>query len=189
MTDKQKQNLLAYLGYYGGEIDGKFGSMSTDATKAFQTDYFQDESKVDGKVGPETEKALKHAVTYGMPAKNEPESFWDGIKYFDREEFRCKCGGKYCDGFTAEPAKKLVKLADRVREHYGVPMIVSSGVRCKTHNANVGGDENSRHMCGLAMDFCIEGKSADEVLEYVWKQPETRYAYKIDANYVHMDVL
>ena len=36
MTIKQRQHLLAYLGYYVGAIDGKFGSGSKEACKAFQ---------------------------------------------------------------------------------------------------------------------------------------------------------
>lgn len=182
MTDKQKQNLLAYLGYYVGEIDGIFGQMSKTATRAFQADYGLEAT---GVVDQQTEKDFKHAVLYGMPAK---KNFWDEIKHFKKDEFRCKCGGKYCDGFPVEPSETLVRLADRVREHYGVPMIVSSGIRCITHNTRVGGAAASRHMRGLAMDFCVRGKSAAEVLEYVWKQPETNYAYMIDDNYVHMDV-
>ena len=185
MTTKQKQNLLAYLGYYVGEIDGIFGQMSKTATKTFQADYGLADT---GIVDRDTEKALKHVVTYGMPSKVELQSFWDDIKYFKREEFKCKCEGKYCSGFTAEPSEKLVRLADRVREHYGVPAIVSSGVRCTSHNTNVGGVVTSRHMFGKAMDFTVTGKSSKEVLEYVWKQPEVRYAYAIDGSYVHMDV-
>lgn len=115
-------------------------------------------------------------------------NWWDNIKHFDREEFRCKCGGKYCNGYPAEPAQLLVQVADRVREHFGAPAIVSSGVRCKTHNANVGGVSNSRHMSGKAMDFCVRGKTAAQVLAYVQQQPEIRYAYAIDSCYVHMDV-
>lgn len=184
MTNVQKQCLLKYLGYYEGAIDGNFGPLSKQATAGFQDDYGLDP---DGEFGPLTEDKILEAVA-GTAVPVGPENFWDGIKYFDLEEFRCKCGGKYCDGFPAEPAKKLVTLADRVREHFCAPAIVSSGVRCVTHNANVGGHENSRHMRGLAMDFTVEGKTADEVLEYVWKQPEVRYAYKIDGNYVHMDV-
>lgn len=190
MTIKQKQHLLGYLGYYEGDIDDNFGPMSKLATASFQDDYGLE---TDGIFGPLTEAKILEAIAgTAKPVEPEqsaePENFWDGIKHFDREEFRCNCEGKYCDGFQAEPSKKLVKLADRIREHYGVPMIVSSGVRCKTHNANVHGDMNSRHMRGLAMDFCIKGKPAAEVLEYVWKQPEVRYAYAIDSNYVHMDV-
>lgn len=190
MTIKQKQCLLAYLGYYVGEVDGIWGQLSKTATKAFQDDYFQDESKVDGICGTETEKALKHAVSYGMPAKKAEDKadFWDGIKYFKKDEFKCKCGGKYCNGFPAEPNEKLIKVADRVREHFGNKTIVSSGVRCEKHNANVGGVANSRHRYGKAMDFTVSGMSASTVLAYVQKQPEIRYAYAIDSNYVHMDV-
>ena len=187
LTNKQKQHLLAYLGYYVGNIDGKWGQMSETATKAFQKDYG---ITADGICGKETEKALKHAVSYGMPAKNADEKadFWAYIKHFKREEFACKCGGKYCNGFPAEPERKLVTVADRVREHFGKPAIVSSGVRCKQHNANVGGVSNSRHMAGKAMDFCVIGKTAKEVLAYAQAQPEIRYAYAIDQNYIHMDI-
>ena len=189
LTNKQRQHLLAYLGYYVGDVDGKWGQLSETATKAFQKDYG---ITVDGICGDETEKALKHAVSYGMPAKKEDPvesgDFWDGIKYFKRDEFKCKCGGKYCDGFPVEPKSKLVTVADRVREHFGNPAIVSSGVRCKQHNSNVGGVANSRHMAGKAMDFCVIGETAKEVLAYAQAQPEIRYAYAIDENYIHMDI-
>ena len=35
MTNKQKQCLLCYLGYYVGSIDGVWGTLSKTATKAF----------------------------------------------------------------------------------------------------------------------------------------------------------
>lgn len=189
MTNKQKQHLLAYLGYYVGNIDGDFGTLSKTACKAFQKDFGL---TADGICGTQTEKALTHAVCYGMPAKAQEASksgdFWDGIKYWSREEFRCQCGGKYCKGFPAEPSEKLVKLADKVRGHFGKPGHRSSGLRCKTWNAIQGGVSNSRHMSGKALDFRIEGKSSAEVLAYVQKQPECRYAYAIDSQHVHMDV-
>lgn len=188
MTDTQKQHLLAYLGYYVGEIDGKFGPMSKEATKAFQRDY--DGLEVDGIVGPDTEKSLKHAVAYGMPAKKAPTDFWGEIKYFKREEFKCRCGGKYCNGFPAEPSEKLLRLADRVREHFGAKAIVSSGVRCQKHNDSLPGSvPTSRHRIGTAMDFCIEGMPSSLVLAYVQEQSATHYAYAIDGSYVHMDVV
>mgnify|MGYP003304469701 CR=1 FL=1 len=80
----------------------------------------------------------------------------------------------------AEPNEALVRLADRVREHFGAPVIVSSGVRCITHNALVGGAVASRHMAGKAMDFCVKGKSASEVLAFVQSQKDVRYAYAIE---------
>lgn len=187
MTIKQKQCLLEYLGYYKVEnsnkannVDGIWGSASAAATKAFQSDYGLD---VDGIFGSATEsKILKVVATGEKPGIN-----WDEVKYFGKSEFACKCG-KYCNGFPAEPNAKLVKVAERVREHFGAAAIISSGVRCKTHNANVGGVANSRHTMGKAMDFRIVGKTAAQVLAFVQAQPEIAYSYAIDGNYVHMDV-
>ena len=130
MTIKQRQHLLAYLGYYVGNVDGDWGTLSKTACKAFQNDFGL---KADGIAGTDTEKALTHAVAYGMPAK-KPETvvsgtFWDDIEYWKREEFRCQCGGKYCNGFPAEPDEKLVRLVNDIRKKAGRPAHRSSGLR------------------------------------------------------------
>lgn len=183
MTIKQQQHLLAYLDYYQGKVDGLFGPKSKQAVEAFQEDY--DGLAVTGVVDLETEQALKHAISNGIAVK---KTYWNNIRYFKRDEFQCGCGGQHCNGFPVEPAAKLMQLADKVREHFGVPVIVSSGVRCPKHNAKVGGVTASRHMSGKAMDFCVKGKTSMEVLAYVQKLPEVRYCYAIDGSYVHMDV-
>lgn len=190
MTIKQRQHLLAYLGYYVGDIKDSWTSDCKVACKAFQSDFGG--IAVDGWGGTETDKSLTHAVAYGMPAKKAETAkgdFWGDIKYFKRVEFKCKCGGRYCNGYPTEPQEKLVRVADRVREHFGSPATVSSGLRCTKHNSNVGGVSNSRHLSGKAMDFCISGKTAAQVLEYVQKQTDIRYAYAIDSQFVHMDIL
>lgn len=183
MNTKQKQALLFYLGYYVGAIDGDWGTLSKTACKAFQKDFGLTD---DGVCGTDTEQALKHTVCYGIAKKQEAVQsgdFWDDIKYFKKSEFRCKCG---CG--SDDMNETLIRVADRVREHFGKPITVSSGRRCANHNARVGGVSNSRHLGGKAMDFSVSGKSASQVLEYVQKQPEIRYAYAIDSGYVHMDV-
>lgn len=190
---KQRQCLLFYLGYYVGEVDGIWAQMSRTATKAFKADFggLANNDTFDDA----TMKALKHAVAYGMPAKKaettKPSAsgdFWKNIKYFKREEFKCKCGGKYCNGYPAEMKEAVVKVADSARAHFGKPGHVISGLRDKTHNANEGGVINSRHMSGKAIDLRIEGVSADSLLAYVQKQPGIRYAYKINSTNVHFDV-
>lgn len=194
MTIKQRQCLLCYLGYYVGEIDGKWGTLSKTATKAFQKDFGLTDN---GVVEESTEKALAHAVCYGMPAKkvetdknvgSKTGTFWDEIKYFEKSEFKCRCGGKYCNGYPAEPQEKLVRLLDKVRDHFGKPITISSGVRCKQHNANVGGVSNSRHLTFRAVDFCVSGLPASLVLPYVQSLSGVRYAYAIDSSYIHMDI-
>lgn len=157
MTIKQKQCLLSFLGYYVGNIDGEWGTLSKTATKAFQKDFGL---TADGICGTDTEKALAHAVCYGMPAKKvETATVWEGIKHFKKSEFACKCG-KYCNGYPAEIDMKMVKYADAIRERLGKPISINSGLRCKTHNAsaNVGGVSNSQHLYGTAADLgCPSG--------------------------------
>lgn len=177
MTAKQKQCLLCYLGCYDGAIDGIWGQKSAAATMAFQR---AQGLTADGVFGQATQARILAVIAGGG------QDWWDEISFFCREEFACKCG--LCGGYPAEMEKTVVQVADRVRTHFGSPAIVSSGLRCATHNANVGGVANSRHLCGKAIDFCVSGKSAGDVLAYVQQQPEIRYAYAIDGQYVHMDV-
>jgi hypothetical protein len=171
MTTVQRQCLLCYLGLYGGAVDGIPGPLTRQAEADFAKKY-----------GDFSEEALLDAI-------KQPENVWDSVRYFKPEEFMCKCGGKYCGGFPAQVEPALLALADTVRAHFDAPAIVSSGLRCQTHNAHVGGVQASRHLSGKAMDFCVRGKSAQEVLAFVQQQPQVRYAYAIDANFLHMDVL
>lgn len=197
MTVKQKQHLLAYLGYYVGTVDGIWGTLSKTACKAFQKDFFQTESKVDGICETETEKALTNSVAYGMPAKKVDKSekeditgnFWDEIEYFTRDEFKCKCGGKYCNGYPSEPDERMVIIANRLRKNLGVPVTIVSGLRCKTWNAIQGGVTNSQHMYGEAADIYAKGVSQPRVEAELDKIGGVRYHYAIkDSSNVHFDV-
>lgn len=179
MSIKQKQCLLCYLGYYDGLIDGIWGEKSIAATKSFQREHGL---RADGVFGDTTREKILVVIAGGG------SDWWDGIEFFDRSEFACKCG-RYCDGYPAQMSQSVVKAADRVRKHFGAAATVSSGLRCEKHNANVGGVANSRHLSGKAVDFCIAGKTARQVLSVVQEQPEIRYAYAIDESFVHMDVV
>lgn len=162
MTTKQAQHLLSYLGYDPGTCDGITGENTQAAVKAFQADYGL---CPDGIAGAQTTKMLIGAVAGTAVKVEKPESsgepktgtFWDNIKYFTREEFRCQCGGKYCNGFPAEMAEETVRLADEIRRRAGAPLNVNSGVRCKQHNADVGGVWNSLHLTGQAIDLAPIG--------------------------------
>lgn len=160
MNVLQVQCLLTYLGYPVGTTDGITGSQTRQAVKLFQA---AEGLKADGDPGQETQTALLAAVAAGRmytPTKvenAETGTFWDEIRYFRRAEFRCQCGGKYCDGFPAEPVEETVRLADEIRRRAGVPLKVNSGVRCKQHNADAGGVWNSLHLTGQAIDLAPIG--------------------------------
>ena len=162
MTIKQTQHLLAFLQFYGGKCDGIWGPLSVAAMTEFQQRFGG--LSVTGQVDSESAKALRHAVTYWFDeVEVTPEessasaSWWNEIQYFTREEFRCQCGGKYCNGFPAEPDERLVRTLDAIRRKLGVPITIvepnGSGVRCPQHNAAVGGVANSEHLYGRAADL------------------------------------
>lgn len=186
MTVKQIQHLLAYLGYYSGTVDGIWGKQSAAAASRFQRDYGG--LTVDGIPGEQTQAALKQAVSAGMPEPQEEDNFWQNIRYWTREEFRCRCGGKYCNGFPTEPDRTLVELVDDIRAKAGKPARASSGLRCTVWNEIQGGVANSRHLSGKALDFSVEGMSGSGLLSLVQSDPRTRYAYIIDGGWVHVDV-
>ena len=194
MTIQQIQCLLQYLGYYTLTVDGISGAGTVAAIKAFQSAAALE---VDGIAGTATQSALREAVYWDEVADTTTDStevtttggdWWSDIQYFTRSEFACKCGGKYCDGYPAEPSEKLVRIADEMRKSFGKPVTVSSGLRCTTHNANVGGVSNSRHLTGKAMDFSISGCTAAQILAWTQARSDLRYSYAINDSYVHMDV-
>lgn len=186
MTILQKQCLLTYLGYYRGEMDGKWGSLSRAATESFQRDYGL---QPDGIFGPATRECILWVIATGeAPAAGSP---WGKFRHFSREDFRCKCGGEYCAGFPAEPDLTLVEIADRAVDHFGKSFDPArnliSGLRCPEHNKNQGGVANSRHISGKAMDLRIPGVTAAELLAFIQTQ-NIRYAYAINQTNVHFDV-
>lgn len=158
MTTLQIQYLLAYLGYDPGDCDGALGKNTMEAVRRFQADFGL---TADGDPGAATKKMLIGAVAGTAAKVDKPAdagqaqtgTFWDDIQYFTRAEFKCQCGGKYCNGFPAEPAEETVRMADEIRRRAGVALNVNSGVRCKRHNAEVGGVSNSLHTTGQAVDL------------------------------------
>lgn len=198
MTIKQIQSLLTYLGYNPGAVDGADGANTQAAVRRFQQ---AEGLGVDGIAGSKTQAALLAAVAAGrvyVPPDDDSGtgatsggaggSWWSDIKYFTRDEpyIACPCGR--CGGFPVEPAEKLMRLADAVREAAGKPMVPTSTVRCDAHNAKVGGVPTSRHKLGHAMDFVIPGLSANQILTIVRRQEGVVYSYAIDGSAVHMDI-
>lgn len=170
MTDRQTQNLLQYLGYYEGEIDGIWGIVSEAALDDFRMDNGNPIS------ADEVDEVLISAVFYGrfkenateqqktqLPEENATDNWWGSIKYFGRHEFACKCGK--CGGYPVEPSEALVRVLDAIREETGLPVYVNSGIRCPEHNAAVGGADNSRHMDGDAADIRCPGKTPKELYD------------------------
>ena len=82
--------------------------------------------------------------------------------HFNDMEFACSCG---CG--EKKVASSLIRLLEKIRRHFGVPVKVTSGKRCATWNEAVGGSKTSQHLLGKAADIRVEGVSPGAVANYV----------------------
>lgn len=201
MNIKQIQCLLAYLGYYNIGVDGSWGPGSKKACTEFQEDYNKVSGKppilVDGIPGGQTEKALTVAVYNGWfkpkrqskpdqkPMDDDEAAFWASVPNFEPVEFECHCG---CGLNNAD--RRLIRLCQKVRNHFDAAFNISSPCRCKANNDRLpNAAKNSRHLYGRAVDFGITGHSDAEVLAYVDSLPEVAFCYIMPSGNVHMDIV
>jgi uncharacterized protein YcbK (DUF882 family) len=84
---------------------------------------------------------------------------WDS-RYFQRSEFACKCG---CGADTID--YELVRALDDIREHFDRPVVITSAVRCESHNKACGGAAGSQHLRGRAADITVYGTPPAVVAE------------------------
>ena len=84
-------------------------------------------------------------------------------KNFQYKEFDCH-GSGCCS--TTIIDEKLVEYVQRIRDHFGKPVTITSPYRCEVHNRRVGGATKSYHMQGKAADIVVQGVSSREVAKY-----------------------
>lgn len=98
---------------------------------------------------------------------------WDKRKVsknFRAGEFNSKDGGGYCTALLKQYGtspweankrrKKLAEYCEQVRKKSGnKPLTIHSGLRTISHNKAVGGEPNSAHLYGYAVDITVKGVS------------------------------
>ena len=58
---------------------------------------------------------------------------------------------------------ELLDKLQKLRDHFGRPVIITSGYRTPEHNRAVGGAPDSQHLYGRAADIVVRGVPHDEV--------------------------
>ena len=153
----------------------KLGEYNKANILKVQKKYMLRESDWDGEYGPDTDALIRHLRNVKKFAPN-----------FKPTEFRCGCGGKYCSGYPTRMKAHELILLQEVRDHYGKPMTVTSGLRCKRYNAMLSGSsQRSRHLSGYACDFYMPGvtdslanrKKAIKVIKKLKHRKFFHYAY------------
>lgn len=83
---------------------------------------------------------------------------------FRLSEFKCKCKNSSCT--TTLVDNELIKILQKIRNHFGVSININSGYRCLKHNSAVGGASGSHHTKGMAADIVVKGVAPKEVAKY-----------------------
>lgn len=82
---------------------------------------------------------------------------------FNVSEFACH-GNGCCS--TVMIDEKLVVYLQKIRDHFGKAVTITSAYRCPVHNRNVGGATGSRHAKGQAADIVVDGVAPAKVAAY-----------------------
>ena len=123
-----------------------------------------------------------------MSFKTVNDSNIKDFKNFTMSELKCKCGGRYCNGFPVGFSYHLLKNLQDIRNHFSRAVIITSAVRCNQHNKNVGGVTKSKHKEGRAVDFYVKGISYNTLSNYVNNLPYKNYKYNISGSVMHYDI-
>lgn len=73
------------------------------------------------------------------------------MAYFKPSEFKCRCKRAECDGVDVD--KGFLAKLEELREKWGRPLVVTSGVRCAWWNEQIKGAPKSMHLRGKAADL------------------------------------
>ena len=106
---------------------------------------------------------------------------------FNSLEFDCH-GSGCCTETTINP--KLVEYVQKIRDHFGKSITVTSGYRCPVHNKRIGGATGSRHSKGDAADIVVAGVAPREVAKYaesIGIKGIGLYETNADGHFTHVD--
>lgn len=213
MTNKTKQKYLKQLGFYTGDIDGKFGPLSKQATEDFQKSQ-KPFLEVDGKCGPLTQAQLKLFIDNGWTVGKVKFTYHKTngktinlcidenclltknfrIKEFMMHKDTCKKYGiSEATRMELILYEQIVNAAQKLRNKFG-SLNVNSGYRNPKYNNCIGGSKTSQHMLGKALDLASSKYKPKEIQAYIRKNYKslgiTRMESKTKPNcniYTHID--
>lgn len=110
-------------------------------------------------------------------------------KNFNSYEFRCGLGSP-CSCSTILIDDKLVEYLQKIRDHFGKSITITSAYRCQSYNKSIGSGVGSYHTRGMACDFVVSGVAPREVAKYaesIGILGIGLYETAADGNFVHID--
>ena len=147
------------------------GAYNKSNIEKLQRKYFHRNKDIDGAYGVDTDRLLRHVYNCSL------------VPSFQPQEFKCECGGKYCTGYPSYMKQVELKNLQSIRNHYGKPMTITCGLRCKPYNNKLRGSiQNSKHLTGYAADFYMPGvtdtlANRKKAIAWIKKLPNHNYTY------------
>lgn len=185
LNNKERQTYLKKLGLYTKAIDNIRGSGQKKAEKIFNTIFL---NKSSDSYTEETDKLLRIIYKSYVASAYMVDSDWKYFKNFSKGEFKCKCKGKGCNGYPSKIHMRTVMLAQYIRNRINAPFGLTSGLRCKLHNKNVGGVEKSKHLEGRALDGWGKNKKPADLMKIAKEVPFLNYTYQCGSSEIHTDI-
>lgn len=102
---------------------------------------------------------------------------------FKVSEFACRDGS---DTVFISPG--LVTVLQKIRDHFGQPVIITSAYRNDAYNRKAGGADYSQHKYGMAADIYIIGVSPETIAEFAETIMPNTGGIGIYSSFVHVDV-
>ena len=102
---------------------------------------------------------------------------------FKVREFACSDG--------SDPVfidSELVAVLQKIRNHFGQAVTITSAYRTPTHNKDVGGTTYSQHLYGKAADIKVKGVTPKKVYDYAEDILKGKGGIGIYNTFTHIDV-
>ena len=111
------------------------------------------------------------------------------MKWFTDSEFVCHCQQPSC---TAPKAldPQWGDLLDNLRDRVGRPIVIASGLRCAAWNRVQGGEPDSRHLKGRAVDIrCTDPRERWLLLAAILMRPSEEAPFvEVSPRHIHWDL-
>lgn len=103
---------------------------------------------------------------------------------FDENEFACPCCGK--NNISLNIVHRLQVIRDIIK----IPIAINSACRCQEHNKEVGGEPNSYHLKGWAVDWTIpeSPEMLARVCTTIIQEWSGGFHYYPNQNFCHTDI-
>lgn len=102
---------------------------------------------------------------------------------FKVSEFKCNDGSD-----AVLISDELVSLLQKIRDHFGKAVVITSGYRTESYNKKIGGATKSQHVQGTAADIVVSDVSPLEVAQYAEYLQPSSGGIGVYTSFTHVDV-